>query len=228
VKNRLRHLLSDHNADLPGLFGNSGFSPAGVRHLAGLSLPSEEQFVLDSLRGELEFHLSQLKQVDERLRKFARQAGTAESEARALLASVPGVGKVATEVILSEVGEIRRFRSQKRVASYAGLSPGFRESDGKRKNLPITKQGSKSLRWIMVEVAWTAVRTTARWRSVYENLKQRCGAKKAIVAVARRLLTVITAVLKSGKPYEHARGLPQEGSVEEQVPREKFEFVPAS
>jgi len=210
VKNRIRHVLADHNADLPGLFGTRGISHAGQLHLQKLTLTATEQYLLDQLLTELAFFGEQVKELEAQLNKFAQQATVREQEARKLLASVCGVGKVATEVILSEIGDVRRFSSQKKVVAYAGLAPGFRESNGKRKDLQITKQGSGLLRWIMVEVAWGAVRTTARWKGVYENLKRRCGnSKKAIVAVARRLLCVIVAVLKSGKPYQHAYDVPE-------------------
>ena len=79
--------------------------------------------------------------------------------------------------------------------------PGKRESDGKRKDLPITKKGSRLLRWAMVEAAWAAVAHSARWRGVYEALKRRRQAKRAIIAVARRLLTVLVSMLKSGTMY---------------------------
>jgi transposase len=209
VKNRIRHLLADHNADLPGLFAASGLTYAGKRHLDRLKLTDSAQFVLDQLLGELDSHCQQRKEVEAQLREFAKQATVQEKEARALLASVCGVGKVATEVVLSELGDVRRFSSQRKVVSYAGLAPGFRESNGKRQDLSITKQGSKRLRWVMTEVAWSAVHHTTRWREVYERLKRRIGSKKAIIAVARRLLCVIVAVLKSGQPYQHGLGNPQ-------------------
>jgi transposase len=210
VKCRVRHLLSDHNADLPGLFDNSGISHSGQLHLTELKqkLADSELFVLEQLIEELEFCLEKRKQTERQLAAFAKQATIREQEARKLLATAPGVGTVATEVILSELGDVRRFSSQSKLAAYAGLAPGFRESDGKRRDLQITKQGSKLLRWIMVEVAWSAVRNTARWKRVYEGLKRRCGSKKAIVAVARRLLCVLGGMLSSGQPYDHAHEQP--------------------
>ena len=58
--------------------------------------------------------------------------------------------------------------------------------------------------WSMVEAAWRLVRQTARWRNVYETLQKRCGKKKAIVAIARRLLTVVVAVWRKGEKYRLA------------------------
>jgi transposase len=76
-----------------------------------------------------------------------------------------------------------------------------RQSSDKRKNLPITKAGSPLLRWALVEAAWRAVRQGAAWRRVYQGIKQRAGGKKAIVAVARRLLCVLYAMHRDGTNY---------------------------
>jgi len=99
-----------------------------------------------------------------------------------------GVAALTVDVMVSELGDIRRFRSAKAVCAYAGLAPGQRESAGWKKELPITKEGSKLMRWILVEAAWQLVYRTRRWHSIFESLAHRRGKKKAIVAVARRLL----------------------------------------
>ena len=104
--------------------------------------------------------------------------------------------------MLAEAGDIRRFGSQRKATAYAGLAPGIRESAGKAKQLGITKQGSRLLRTTLVETAWRLVLKTRRWASVYEKLKARCTAKKAIVAVARRVWCVMVSMLQSGQKYQ--------------------------
>lgn len=111
---------------------------------------------------------------------------------------------MTTEVVLSELADPKRFRSGKCAVAYAGMAPGQRESAGKKKELHIERSGSKMLRWILVEAAWQLVRYTGRWRVTFERLSARIGRKKAIVAIARRLLMVMMAVLKSGQPYRYA------------------------
>ena len=111
---------------------------------------------------------------------------------------------MTVDVVLAEVGDVQRFRSEKRVASYAGLAPGQRESAGRSKELGISKEGSRLLRWALVEAAWRLVRHSQRWQRVYEQLCKRRGKKKAIVAVARRLLGVMVALLRSGQAYRLA------------------------
>lgn len=199
TKTQLRRILSDYNADRPDLFTNIGRAA-----LAGMELTPTDRFRCDELSGLLDFLTLRLQEANGRLRRFAGEAAEPEQRARRLLRSIPGVGEVTSEVVLAELGDVGRFRSAKQAVAYAGLAPGWRESAGKRKDLAIEKKGSKLLRWVLVESAWQAVRYDPRWRGVFERLARRTGKKKAITAIARRLLTVMVALLKSGEPYRTA------------------------
>jgi len=119
-----------------------------------------------------------------------------------VLDTIPGVGPVTVDTVLSELGDVGRFRSAKQVCAYAGLVPDQRESAGRSKQLGITKQGSKILRWVLVEAAWQLVHRTRRWGAVFEALARRRGKKRAIVAIARRLLCLMVAMLRSGRRYQ--------------------------
>lgn len=199
IKNKLRWILARYNADVRSLF-----TTAGRNYLAAVPLSTADRFTVDQLLSELVHYERQIKELDRSLRKFAKDAPLAEREARAVLATMPGMGPVTIEAILCELGDVRRFRSQRQVTAYAGLSPGIRQSANRTKQQGITKEGSRLLRWALVELAWRVVRKTRRWGLVYERLKQRRGGKRAIVAVARRLLGVIVAMLRSGKRYSLA------------------------
>jgi transposase len=204
LKNRLRHLLSQYNADAKNLF-----TVEGQAFLKALKLSASDRFVVEQLLESWRRFRGQLAAMDDQLRQFASSAPVAEREARQVLETIPCVGPVTVDVVLSELGDVRRFRSEKQVAAYAGLAPGIRQSAGRTKQLGITKEGSGLLRWILIETAWRLVGKTRRWGLVYEKLKARAGAKKAIVAVARRVLSVMTAMLRSGQRYaltSEARG----------------------
>lgn len=198
VKNRIRRILSDYNADRKSLFTVDGLS-----YLKDVSLSPADRDVMNQFLEEYEFGRKQLAVVESHLRAFAEQGTILEQERRELLQSIPGVGFVTAEVILAEIGDIQRFSSEKKVVAYAGLSPGQRESAGKSQELHLEKNGSKLLRTAMIEAAWRLIRHSQRWRTISEKLKARVRAKKAIVAVARRLLGMTTAILKSGQPYSH-------------------------
>lgn len=196
LKNRLHHLLGAYNADIRGLFSSEGRA-----YLKNVALGEEDRFAAGLLLDELEYQEGQLTKINQRLAQFAKHAPLAEREARALLETIPCVGMVTIDVVLGTLGDVRRFRSQKQVAAYAELAPGIRASAGRTKQQGITRRGSGALRAILVELAWQMVRKTRRWGMVYEKLRQRMGGKKAIVAVPRRLLCVIAAMLRSGQRY---------------------------
>lgn len=196
MKNSLRRVLSHDNADTRGLF-----TRLGRKYLAAVELSAADRFQADLLSEELDEYAMRLKRIDEALVKFAEKAPMAEKEARAVLATMPGVGAVTIDVVLAELGDPRRFRSQRKAVAFAGLAPGIRQSAGKSKQLSISKEGSPLLRWALVQAAWRVVRYTRRWRVPYEKLKARCGAKKAIVAIARRLLGVMVSMLNKGEAY---------------------------
>jgi len=196
---KIRQILADYNADRADLF-----TAEGQAYLRTVQVTPADHFVLEQLLANWKHLGQQLTQADRRLRAFAQEASVIEAEARIVLQSIPGIGPLTTDVVLSEIGDIRRFRSAKDVMAYAGLVPGQRESAGKSKQLGITKDGSRLLRWVLVEAAWRLVRQSQRWQNIFENLRQRCGKKKAIVAVARRLLGVIVAVWRKGEKYRLA------------------------
>jgi transposase len=199
LKNRIRRMMDHYNADRPDLF-----RVAVLQALDTFPCSSADRFSLRQLREELWFQQRQLQESDRALREFAQNSPIREREQRELLQTIPGVGFVTAEVVLAELGDIRRFQSGKEVVSYAGLCPGQRESAGKSRELHIEKSGSKHLRWILVEAAWRLVRLSPRWHRVYAALKARMKSKKAIVAVARRLLTLMAAILRDGRPYSAA------------------------
>ena len=200
VKSKLRHKLSFYNADIAHLF-----TARGQAHLAKLAMSHADRFECDALLEQLCLLLKQLDAADNELREFAKTAPIAEQEARAVLDTMPEVGPVTIDVVLSETGDVRRFRSAKRIVAYAGMDPGFRESAGKGKQLHITKEGSRLLRWALIETAWRLIRRCARWRRLFDRLVASTGhKKKAIVGVARRVLCVMYAMLRDGQAYRLA------------------------
>ena len=134
AKNKLRWIVAAYNADRTDLF-----SRAGRAYLQKIDLSAADRFAADLLCEELDQHAVRLRTVDKRLNQFAQGAPIAEQEARAVLASIPCIGPVTTEVVLAETGDVRRFGSQRKATAYAGLAPGIRQSDKRTKQLGITK-----------------------------------------------------------------------------------------
>lgn len=111
------------------------------------------------------------------------------------LIQLPGIGVMTAMVILSAVGDIKRFPSAKKLVGYAGLGARIHASGLTFRTGGITKQGRKELRAALIEAAWITVRFDQRWQAQFDRLEQRIGRRKAIVAIARKLLVVIWHVL---------------------------------
>jgi transposase len=200
VKCKIRHKAAFYNADLAELFERRG-----ERHLADIAMNAADRFETNALLEQLSFFHAALNEADRRLHAFAAAAPAAEREARAVLSSIPQVGPVTVDVVLSELGDWRRFRSAKAVVAYAGLDPGVRQSAQKRLDLHITKEGSRLLRWALIEAAWRLVARLPRWRHLFEQLHANTGSKKkAIVGVARHLLRAMFSMLRTGPAYRFA------------------------
>lgn len=200
AKTKIRNKMAQYNADIAELFTQRGYD-----YLAELALGASDRFETDALLEQLRLFERQLNEVDAGLAKFAETAPLAEREARAILASIPLVGPVTIDVVLSELGDWRRFRGAKAVADFAGLSPGIRESAGRRHELSITKEGSRLLRWAMIQAAWRLAVRSPRWNRLYLRLQKNTGSKKkAVVGVARQLLCVMFSMLQSGQTYRLA------------------------
>lgn len=148
-----------------------------------------------------------LRIVDQMTEAIAAQEKALEQMAKAdvrakWLETVPGIGPYSAMVILAEVGEIERFQSKRALASYAGLTPSVRESAGKRKRGGIGHHGSGTLRWILLQVAQVAARCSPAARAWYLRLKQRKPAQVALIALARKLLTAVWALLRHGVCFD--------------------------
>jgi transposase len=199
VRCKIRHIMADYNADRRDLFS----SECGVAYIKQVGLREAHKFVVLQLWKELQHHEAQMAQVAKKIKAFIKKAPQREAEARKIVRTAPGMGMVTTEIVLSELGDVSRFKNAKAVSAYAGLAPTVRQSGGKKsKDLRITKEGSGLLRWALVEAAWRVVGTSWLWERRYDRLKKRAGAKRAIVAIARKLLCMLYAMLRTSTPYK--------------------------
>jgi transposase len=117
--------------------------------------------------------------------------------------SIPGVGKQSAMQIIAESGaDMKAFENSGKLTGWTGLRPRNDESAGKYKSTAVTK-GNKYLRRIMVQCAWAASRTKGSfYKNKFEQLCIRKSRKKALIAIARKLLTVVWHVLKEKQPYD--------------------------
>ncbi len=123
-------------------------------------------------------------------------------EAIELLCTIPGIERRSAEVILAEIGlDMSQFPDADHLASWAGLSPGNHQSGGKRYS-GRTRQGNRTLRSTLSQVAWAASRKKGSYLSaLYHRLASRRGKKRAIIAVAHSIIVSIHYMLVRREPY---------------------------
>jgi transposase len=197
IRNTIRAILTRYNLDRKDLFTREGRKAALQMKL----LPAD-MFLIEDLFEDLKSTEDRLEKIEIFLSHFASKAPQAEKEARAILGTFPQMGPITVDTILAELGDWQRFRNAKSVVAFAGLDPGVRESDQKRKNLKLSKEGSPLLRWVMIQLAQRLKKRSPRWKNIYARLEANVGNKKATCALARRLLVVVYAMLRDMKAYQ--------------------------
>src|SRR5690242_1846901 len=147
-------------------------------------------------------HIDHLADMIARLDARIDEASLPFVQQTRLLATIPGIGERAAQVIISEIGvDMSRFPTAGHLASWAGLCPGNNESAGKHRT-GRTRQGNGWLRSAMVAAAQSAVRSRkTSFAAQYQRLKARRGVKRAILAVAHAMLVCAYHIILRREPY---------------------------
>jgi transposase len=119
-----------------------------------------------------------------------------------LLDTIPGIGDLLGLTLASEIGEVSRFASPRKLIGYAGLSPKINQSGDRSRTGALSKAGSRTLRWAAVEAAQHAWRKSNPWHRLYSDLAARHGKNPAKAAVARKILIAAWHVLSRQQPFK--------------------------
>jgi len=193
VRNRIHSLLDKHGLRMPH---KTPFSKKNVAWLRERSLGFMDDAILRSDLAVLESVDEQVGLMEEKIAVLA-----AEDPRVRLLMTMTGVGYFAAMLLLAEIGDIDRFGSDKRLASWAGLAPSVHQSGEKTRIGGVGGPGNKRVRWVMVQCVHSACRSDPRLRSFYERYSKRKGGKKAVVAVAHEMIRIVFFMLKRGEAY---------------------------
>jgi len=200
AKNRLHNLLMAHDITSPD---SDPFAAKNREWWATLDLSGIEHL---RVRHDLELVTMCSGMIGETEAELARlSVSDLWSDQTAFLIQLPGIALINAMTILGAVGDIERFPSAKKLVGYCGLGVRVRASGTTHKSGGITKQGRAELRAAMVEAAWKAVETNDHWQAQFDRLAVRIGRRKAIVAIARKLLVVVWNVLSRRVADRHAR-----------------------
>lgn len=192
--------------------------PEELAGLAHRKLQPKRDLLVQALAGRLtrplrflaQQHLDHWRELDARVAAFDAEIGDLLRPFDHLverLDAIPGVGRRTAEVILAEIGtDVAAFPSERHLAAWAGLSPGNRQSGGRRKAAR-TRHGNPWLKAALTEAAWAASRCKGGYlRAQYQRLAARRGRKRAVVAVAHSLTTALYFMLQHDIPFRDLGG----------------------
>lgn len=194
-KNRTHSLLLKHNHKISK---RSLGSKKRLVELRQLGLPEISQKQLNLLLGQIEqltLSISETEKMMDAL--ISNKCSDRTKEDIKLLRSIPGVGALSAKILVSCITDIERFPSEKHLASYVGLVPKVRDSGEVIKHGRITKKGNKIARTTLVQDALAMLKQkNGPLKGFYNSVKYRSGTGKAIIALARKICTIMFVLLK--------------------------------
>jgi transposase len=205
VKNQARALL--RSLGVMALAAKTLWSRKGLAWLEAQVLDEADSLRRDLLVQEL----CELNQKIKRVEKQLAQRANAHPGVT-LLRTIPGVGIRTAEAFVAYVDNVQRFSRNKKVASYLGLVPCQDASAGKDRLGHITKDGPGTVRKMLCEAAWQAIRRSPSLKSFFDRVMHDDADRKkiALVATARHLAIVMAAMLRSGQVWEEQIAIQKE------------------
>jgi transposase len=169
------------------------FGPAGQTQLDGMALGENYTIRVESLRDLIEVYDREIVMLERKI-----HAHLVHHQGYRAVQAINGVGPTIAAIIVAEIGDVSRFPTARHLCSWAGLTPGHRESDVHGHDTGITKQGSKLLRWSLIE-GISRYHGGPRLAGEFRRIAGRRGTNKARVAVARKVLTLAYYGLRDGE-----------------------------
>lgn len=172
-------------------------SPAWIKGLSQFKMTPGVRFSIEKFAAMwLDFD-AKIKEIDLEIKKQAAK----DSSIDGMYQSASGIGPTSARVLANELGNLQQFKNEGQLFSYIGLTPTEHSSGEHTRQGHITKQGKPIVRKILVQAAWVAIRHDKELQAIYERIAAKSGAKRAIIAVARRLVGRLRACFRTGELY---------------------------
>ena len=175
---------------------------AVIESIEGYQMTDSQKYRMHLVRAPMDYITAELNDIDRELESLLSSDPDFENAIQFLM-TIPGVKRDSAITIISEIGiDMSQFSTSKRLCCWAGLVPGSNESGGKKKSVRITRAGVY-LKPALVQCAHAAVKSekSPYYKKKYESLTKRRGKKRAIVAIARMILTAIYQMLSTGEEW---------------------------
>lgn len=180
------------------------WSYAHIKRIKELPCSPATRKRLDFLLNDLDYSRNQTVIIIKELKSFSDQDASLKRNIH-YLRSVPGIGFITAITILASIGDPQRLRNPRELSAFVGLVPSEYSTGERITRGRITHLGSSILRSLLIEAAWANITKDARLRQFYDRIRSKhhpqVGARKAIVAVARKLTLIIYRVLKEQREY---------------------------
>jgi hypothetical protein len=176
------------------------FCQKGFHWLRTVELPAEVRSAIDLYLRLYEAVNQELRKIDDQLMALAY-----EDERAKLLMTLPGVAHGVAMSLLASFGDIQRFKDGDHAASYLGLTPCLRQSAAKRHHGRITKAGCPQTRAMLVQAVQAASDHPGPIGAFFRRLRKRKKYNVAVIATARKLVTIAYLMLKNNEPYRYAK-----------------------
>jgi transposase len=175
-----------------------------LRELQTLPCSETVRFKLDDLLDTLHFHFQAAARATKQIRQHCLQEPELQQSIEVLL-SLPGIGWIVASHLVARLGNPQEIKNGRQIAGFLGIVSSEHSTGDKENRGEITRSGDSRLRNKLIQSAWTAIRKDPELRAFYRRIYQRhpkkVAARKAIVAVARKLTNRIYVVLKEQRPY---------------------------
>ncbi len=198
IKTRIKMQLLYLGIKIPKEYDNSHWSHKFRDWIRALRADyTTVDYTMETRMAEYEFVDKQIREISNELRAYCRKHYKKDYN---LLRSIPGIGGIVACGILSELGDLRRFKSLKQLAGYVGLCPMMHQSGDKSGAERITPIAHRLMRSYFVEASWQALRFDPVMQAYYRSHIGK-DSKKILIKVARKLLSRTLAVIKTETPY---------------------------
>jgi len=172
------------------------FGKIGRTFLENLKLESPYQENLFRLLRVIDLLTEEIKQIEKIIQSRVKK----DPQTKRLM-SIPGVGFILAYLFTSEIGDITRFASAKKLASYCGLVPSVKQSSNRLHYGHLTKRGNSLLRWGFIEAAHVAIRWNPELKAWASKIRAKKGSGVAVCAVARKLVNIVYQLLTQKRDY---------------------------
>ena len=174
-------------------------SESVIESIEGYQMTDAQKYRMRLVHAHMDYITSTISDIDSMIDSLVEPYENAVQ----LLCTIPGIDRSSAITIISEIGtDMTQFSNPKRLCCWAGLTPGNNESAGKKKSVRITRAGVY-LKPTLVQVAHAAVKSNKSpyYKAKYERIMKRRGKKRAIIAVARMILTAVYHMLSTGEAW---------------------------